>query len=389
MSQTQFVNKKHTDKDAVEIIMDAFTDFKNTHDENLNSRDKAINSRIDEIQDQTDRIEEVLNRPGSISIPSAATQPDRFAVTVSGRNIPVLAREDQLSNHFRAQVNYGEPEWSIGDFVKNSLGLNHHNNSVLERGTATTPDFLTSRIIDDIRAKNTLIQSGALTLPLDGKTHIARITSDAVAYLHQEGIDDIDESLPVFDDVELNPSLIAVQIPITVELAADSANLDLLLRTSISAAIAKKLDVLGITALLAYANIPESEVGEDTEKWSGLIAAAGSHISLNGNWPQAVISNAGDYAKRVSQVAGDGHWIGRPNELLPMKDLFTTSMTAGKSVMGDFSLGVLLAMRQELRMEIVRWQKPGSATHLLVAYMRGGFYITQPKALYRQLKTVA
>ncbi|SOD16877.1 hypothetical protein SAMN06297164_0828 [Nitrosomonas ureae] len=56
--------------------------------------------------------------------------------------------------------------------------------------------------------------------------------------------------------------------------------------------------------------------------------------------------------------------------------------------MGDFEKGLLLGMRQELRLEIVRWHQPGSASHLLVAYLRGQFYVVQPAAMYRQLKTV-
>ena len=176
---------------------------------------------------------------------------------------------------------------------------------MLERGTATTPDFL--RIIDGIRAKNTLIQSGALTIPIEGRTVISMIDTDPVAYLHSEGIDDIGESLPVFSPVELDPLMISVQIPLSVELVADSANLDLLLRTSISAAVAKKLDALGIAAFLADINIEESLVSQNTEQWSGLLAACGSHIALNGEWPKVVISNAGDYVNRISQVAGDGH----------------------------------------------------------------------------------
>ena len=366
-------------QDPVEIVMSAFNGFKERQDAKFNG-----------LQEQADRLEELLNRPlNGVSSQANAVKPNRYAVTVQGKKIPVLGREDKLSNHFRAPASYDEPEWNLGDFVKNSMGLsNQRSNAVLERGTATTPEFLTSQIIDDIRAKNTLIQSGTLTLPIEGKTVIARIDTDPVAYLHSEGVDDIVESLPVFSPVELDPSMIAVQIPLSVELVADSANLDLLLRTSIAAAVAKKMDVLGITALLADPNIPDSAADEDTEKWSGLIAAAGSHVNLNGDWPKAVISNAGDYAKRISQVAGDGHWIGRPSELLPMSDLFSTSMTAGKSIMGDFEKALLLAMRQELRLEVVRWQKPGSATHLLCAYMRAGFYTVQPKALYRQLKTV-
>lgn len=373
----QQMEKPSTNGEAVQKVMDAFTSFKASHDEKFNG-----------LQEQADRLEEILNRPLN-GIPKAeVSQPNRFAVTVSGKIVPVLGREDSLSNYFRPQPSYGEPEWNLEDFVRNSMGISSRSNSVLERGSSTVPEFLTSRIIDDIRAKNTLIKSGALTLPLDGKTVIGRIDTDPIAYLHAEGVDDIDLSLPVFSPVELDPGLIAVQIPLSVETVSDSSNLDLLLRTSIAAAVAKKLDTLGIAALLADANIPDSAIGEDTETWIGLITAAGSHIALNGDWPKAVISNAGDYTKRISQLGGDGHWVSKPPELLPMSDLFTTSMTAGKSIMGDFEKGLLLGMRQELRLEVVRWHQPGSASHLLVAYMRGAFYTVQPGSLYRQLKTV-
>ncbi|SFF19707.1 phage major capsid protein [Nitrosomonas sp. Nm166] len=389
MSQTQF-EAPRKNSEAVQTLMDAFTEFKNANDERLNNRDKAINSKIDEVQSSFDRVEELLNRPfNGVSSQANAVKPNRYAVTVQGKKIPVLGREDKLSNHFRPPASYDEPEWNLGDFVKNSMGLsNQRSNAVLERGTATTPEFLTSQIIDDVRSRTALIQSGALTLPIEGKTAIARIDTDPIAYLHSEGTDDILESLPVFSPVELDPSMIAVQVPLSVELVADSANLDLLLRTSIAAAVAKKLDTLGITALLADTNIEESSVNQSTEEWSGLLAAAGSHIALNGDWPKAVISNASDYVLRVRQVGGDGHWLGAPPNMIKTFDLFTNAMTAGKAILGDFEKGLLLAMRQELRLEVVRWQKPGSATHLLCAYMRAGFYTIQPKALFRQLKTV-
>lgn len=373
---------------AVETLMNAFSEFKDANDKNLEQRDKALGGKIDEIQEQTDRLEELLNRPLNGIPKTAVSQPNRYAVTVQGKKIPVLGREDRLSNYFRPQHSHDETEWSLEDFVRNSLGISSRNNSVLERGSATVPEFLTSRIIDDVRARTVLIKSGALTIPLDGKTVIGRIDTDPVAYLHAEGVDDIDLSLPVFSPVELDPGMIAVQIPLSVEIISDSANIDLLLRTSIAAAVAKKLDTLGITALLADANIPDSATGEDTETWSGLITAAGSHIALNGDWPKAVISNAGDYTKRISQLAGDGHWVSKPPELLPMSDLFTTAMTAGKAILGSPEAGLLLGMRNELRLEVVRWHQPGSASHLLVAWMRGGFSIVQPKALYRQLKAV-
>lgn len=382
-------DKPKTNHGPAEIVMHAFSEFKNANDENLKQRDKALNSKVDELQEQTDRIEELLNRPFGTVPKAGVSQPNSFATTLQGKKIPVLAREDKLSNHFRAPSSYDEQGWSLGDFVKNSMGLsNQRSNAVLERGTATTPDFLTSQIIDDIRARNTLIQSGALTLPIEGKTVIGRIDTDPIAYSHVENVADISESLPVFSPVELDPLMIAVQIPLSLELAADSANLDLLLRTSIAAAVSKKLDTLGITALLANTNIAQSSVSQNTEEWSGLLAAAGSHIALNGEWPKTVISNAGDYVLRVRQIGGDGHWLGAPPNMIETLDLFTGSMPAGKAILGDFGAGLLLAMRQELRLEVIRWQNPGSASHLLCAYMRAGFYIVQPKALYRQRKTI-
>ncbi|SDU32291.1 phage major capsid protein, HK97 family [Nitrosomonas ureae] len=384
----QQMDKPKSNGGAVEVVMNAFSEYKNANDKNLEQRDNALNSKIEELYSQTDRIEELLNRPfGTVPKPEAS-QPNRFAITVAGKKIPVLAREDSLASYFRPQSSNGEQEWNLQDFVRNSMGLSNIKNSVVERGSANAPEFLSSQIVDAVRAKSTLINSGALTLPIDGATIIARIDTDAVCHSHVEGIDDIDESLPVFTPIELNPNMLSVQIPLSAEVAEDSANLNLLLKTSIAAAIAKKIDQLGIAALLADSAIEESAVSQDTETWAGLLQAAGSSIALDNEWPKTVISNASDYAKRISQVSGDGQWLVNPPPLATMKDLFSTHMTAGKALMGDFERSVLLAIRSELRIEIVRWHRPGSASHLMIAYMRGAFYTVQPGSLYRQLKTV-
>jgi hypothetical protein len=47
-----------------------------------------------------------------------------------------------------------------------------------------------------------------------------------------------------------------------------------------------------------------------------------------------------------------------------------------------------VAMRQELRVEVVRHAKPTSGSHLLVAHMRADFVVLQPGRLFKQLKTV-
>lgn len=42
-------------------------------------------------------------------------------------------------------------------------------------------------------------------------------------------------------------------------------------------------------------------------------------------------------------------------------------------------------MRQDLRLEIVRFAKPTSASHLLVAHMRAAGVVLEPKRIFRQL----
>lgn len=72
-----------------------------------------------------------------------------------------------------------------------------------------------------------------------------------------------------------------------------------------------------------------------------------------------------------------------------MSEYPTTAVAAGTAIYGGFERGFAIALRQELRLEVVRFGKPGSASHILVAHMRGVGVVLQPKRLYIQQKTVA
>lgn len=363
------------EKTPVEVVMSAFSEFKASHDR-----------KFDELQQQADRLEEILNRP-SLGLPAnTGKKAQKFAITSEGRKLPILEKGESFSAHHPASNQ--EDQWNLSDFVKQSMGIASRQNSALETGAATVPTILASRIIDDIRAKNTLIRAGAMTLPIDGKTIISRITSDPTVYQHTEATADISTSVPVFSPITLAPSMLAAQVPLSVELVADSSNLDQLLRTSLAGAFSRKLDDLGLTTLLADSDIEESASGMDPATWAGIVAATGAHLALNADLPSALICNAAEFNSRNSQTVTAGEWLGRPQYLDGMADLFSTSMTAGKFLLGDFSAGLMLAVRQDMRLELIRWNGLADATHCLVAYARMQFYVTQPKSLFRGLKTV-
>ena len=71
-----------------------------------------------------------------------------------------------------------------------------------------------------------------------------------------------------------------------------------------------------------------------------------------------------------------------------MRELQTMGMTAGTALFGDFTQGFAIAMRSELRVEVVRHAKPTSASHLLIAHMRCDGVVLQPGRLFKQLKTI-
>lgn len=365
-----------TTQTPVETVMAAFSEFKASHDR-----------KFDELQQQADRLEEILNRPsGGMVSSSVGKKAQRYAVTPAGQKLPILMKDESFAAHHPRSSQ--QDEWSIGDFVKQSMGIAQRQNAALETGAATVPTILSSQIIDDIRAKTTLIRAGSMTLPIDGKTVISRITTDPTVYVHTEATADISTSVPTFTPITLEPKTLVAQVPLSVELVADSANLDSLLRTSLAAAFAAKLDTVGITALLADADIEESASGMDPATWAGIVAATGAHLALNADLPSALVCNAAEFNSRNSQTVTAGEWLGRPQYLDGMADLFSTSMTAGKFLLGDFSAGLMLAVRQDMRLELIRWNGLADATHALVAYMRAQFYTTQTKSLFRGLKTV-
>jgi len=316
--------------------------------------------------------------------PEAGRAGATFAVDVRGQRIPVLARGERLASHYPH-----EKDWSVGDFVRASMGIEVREASVVERGVALVPDFVSAQIIDAIRAKTRVIQAGALTIPIEGKTSLARIDADPTVIEHTEGAGDITESLPTFSPVSLDPKTLAAMIPLSIEVVADSPNLDQALNRSIAAAFASKLDTLSIATILADATIPTSGAGENTASWAGVIAALGSMLAANQDIPTALICGPGDFAARAGELSSETlQYLGPVPVLATMLDLPTTSMSDGTAVYGGFAAGFGIAVRQELRLEVVRWGKAAYGSHLLVAYARMAGYVLQPNALYIQAASV-
>lgn len=358
---------------TIESIAEGFEKFKEDQ-----------GSTITELRSQVSRLETRLARPGGPGSLEPSAGEVKSLKTADGRILPMLSAKQRFADLHRTDDADG---FSLGGFARDAIVGSRKAAS----GPALVPTSLSATIIDAVRRQTVLVDAGAWTVMIDGPTNMARLTQDPTVYQHTEGATDISESDILAEPVTLNPKMLSALIPLTAEVVADSPNLDTLLTTAITAAFAAKLDALGIAALLANTSIPKSTAAQDPAEWLKVLAAVGSALGLNQGLPTAHVGSPADFIARASQLTGAGGqaWLGRPPALSAMRELFTTGMPAGTALLGDFSAAFAIALRSELRIEVVRHAKPTSATHLLVAQMRADGLVLQPARLFKQLKTVA
>ena len=368
---------------AIDSIGTAFDEFKAFNDERINGLAKTV-----------DRLEIKLARPGNGYVTeslggSINNGPVRTLKTRQGLELPYLMPEQKLSA-FRGVSPFGsrDEQFDLGVFCRDAVCGSREQKA--SSGAAFVPNGLSSMVVDRVRAMTVVSQAGAGTIVIDGPTNLARITGDPTVYQHTEGATDISESDVTATAIALNPKTLAVLIPLTVELVSDSPNLDAILQTALAEAFAAKLDALCIATMLADTNVPKSAVAHDPALWAGVLAAVGAALALNQDLPDAHIGTPANYIARAGQLASTaGSWLGKPPGLANMRELFTSTMTADQSLFGDFRRGFAIAMRDELRLEIIRHAKPTSGSHLLVAHMRADGIVLQPNRLFWQKKVVS
>lgn len=356
-----------------EKLNEAFTGFVNRSNEALARQ-----------AEQIDEIEAKVNRQSIAGLgmagPVAKGDPKRCFVNVAGRMIPILAQSERLTDHFPRQSDGG---FSIADYVRASLGL--EVKATVTSGPATVPTSVGAEIIDAVRAASTVVEAGAGTITVDGPSNIARIATDPTVYAHTEGIEDIQESDLVLEPVALNPGALVAAVPLSMEIVADSPNLDQALQTSLAAAFAAKLDALCLAMILADAAIPKSLAAHDPKTWTGTLLAIAAAMTANQRIPLAMINNSADFITRSGLLASTaGSWLGKPPILENMAELPTTKLAAGTGIFGDFAGAFAIAVRQGLRLEVIRFGKHKSATHILVAHARMAGVVLQPKKLFIQ-----
>ena len=313
--------------------------------------------------------------------------PQSFIVNVKGQDIPTLKNNQKVSNYFPNTEKDANRDY-LANYVKQQMGIRLPSNAVVS-GDGIVPQHTASSIIDQVRAKSTISRAGASTVIVDGTTQFARVTGDQTVYEHTEGATDISESDVSFDAVAASPITLVAAVPLSMEVVEDSENLNNLLNMSLSAAFAQKQDSMALTKILADTNIPTSAAGQATDTWAGILTAVTAALAADQETPSAYVGSEADFMARASLTTTDGAWLGKPPVLAGMAELPTTKVADGTGIFGDFfnAFGFVYSA-MDLRMEMLRWAKHTSGSHILVAYLRAVPIVFQPDLLFIQKAVV-
>ena len=368
-------------KSLIEEQGDSWESFKTSNGQRLKNLEGTV-GELTELKADLDAFIIKSGRPFAGVSQQDNDEKADFSVLVDGRSLPVLSKSAQASRYYRKES--GAEDFSVGAYVTDVMTGRKAASSA-----AVVPTFVGAQIIDKVRAASTVVRAGTGTILIDGPTNLAKITGDPTVYQHTEAANDITESDVTIVPVNLNPKALVAIVPLTLEVVQDSPNLDSVLQIALANAFAAKVDALTLATILADINIPTSAAGQDPAVWAKCLEAVASALGVDQDLPTSMITNTADFIARASQLASTaGTWLGKPPVLSRMEEYPTTRMTAGTAIYGGFERAVAIAMRAELRLELVRWGKATSGSHLLIAHMRGDGVVLQPKALYIQEKTV-
>lgn len=375
----------------------------------LNDGKSADAERYIKFAEETSRITSLISRQLDMNelanVAQRGANASQFSAS-DGRRIQVLNRNDQFAD----LCDSGDrTEFGFGEYVAamvRGTGSQSVKNALAEgtdsAGGYTVPKRLMADVIDKMRAKTTVIQAGALTIPLETQTTtIARIASDPAAGWRLENAA-VAESDPTFEGVTFTARSLAVLVKVSRELLDDSINIDQALAAAFAGAMAVEADRV---ALFGSGTAPEPRGIFNTPNVNSVSmgtngAQITNHAKLLDCLYELQADNAANPTAQIMHprtwraIAGFSDTTGQPLQSPPalaaLPQLVSTTVpvnqvqgtsgaTCSSVIVGDFSQ-LLLGVRQELRIEVVRDLFAGNLQYGFIAHLRMDVAVAHPES---------
>jgi HK97 family phage major capsid protein len=294
-----------------------------------------------------------------------------------------------LGNYFRSMISGCQNE-------QEQRALSEGTNSA---GGYTVPDILSASLIDKLRAQSVAIQAGCRTIPMSSDNlSIAKVAADpSPAFRNEAGT--IVETDPTFSIVQMVPRSLAMMTKISVELMADTINLQTELPNIVTRAMAAEMDRIVFQGtgsapeprgIINQSGIGNTGAGGALTNYAELLTAMTGIATLNGGPPSAIVMHPRDYGTLAGLTATDNQPLMMPPALqgIPMLQTSALQVDAGAGnnesniVMGNFS-NCLIGMRNQIQIQVLRERYADTGELAFIAMMRFDVALSHPESFHK------
>ena len=294
-----------------------------------------------------------------------------------------------LGSYFRSMISGCQNE-------QEARALSEGTNSA---GGFTVPSILSATLIDKLRAQSVAIQAGCRTIPMSSDNlSIAKVAADPSPAFRNEAAA-IVETDPTFSIVQMEPKMLAMMTKVSVELMADTVNLQTELPDIITKAMAAEMDRIVFQGtgsapeprgIINQSGIGSTAAGGALTNYAELLTAMTGIATLNAGPPAAIVLHPRDYGTLAGLTATDNQPLMMPPALqgIPMLQTSALQVDAGSGnnesniVMGIFA-NCLIGMRNQIQIQVLRERYADTGQLAFIAMMRFDVALSHPESFHK------
>jgi len=268
--------------------------------------------------------------------------------------------DDSLTVFSRGQsvaATFGQSKYGLADVIRDRvLGRPSQDLAALGEANPTQGGYAVSvqtaaSVLDLARSKSVLLRAGCqLGVMTTNELRMPRLTSDAAFQTKVENEAFNEDTQMAFGAIVFRPILIGTLVTMSRELAEDAAGFQEQIEQALANALAVQLDqfpLLGTTTDRFHVGmLSDTAIGETAATGSltfAKVAAEATTIRGLNHEPNAVLLNPGKRDPLLDSVtSGSGEYLGVPPSLANVAMLDSTSITATKGLVGDFTKMILM-----------------------------------------------
>jgi HK97 family phage major capsid protein len=340
---------------------------------------------------------------------SLSADAEDFIDTKTGNRIQVLKHSDKLlerkSNNDMPSVGRLLRGIILGGQARDAEELSTERKSLNifsdPSGGYTVGGDLSSEWIDSLRANMVLSKAGARTLPMEtGQISIARVTADPSISWHSESAA-LPTGDPTFGKVTLNAKTCVCLVKLSLELSQDSANIEQILSSTITSAMAQAIDSAGLVGVTTDAGAAPAGIMNlsDRNTVTSIGAPTSWDFLIDGMYELAAdnvdMANIGAFIahpavwkkmrKLKTGITNDNTPLTMPAEIAALPKLWTTAapLTGGTTASGIIAdwRDLIFGVRNQITVRVLSETFMGSNLQIAVlAHARVGFAATRAQS---------